>query len=641
MMVVTTLPDEEGLSVFQQRLAKKRAEDAAKQNAFIPPTPPTPPPVSSEYEELIPEAPYERSDEDKALDDAINRIDIIDAYNKWCGKSKPDAKGKREGIKISCPKPEHPDKDPSAWINLDKQTWYCAGCAEGGDAYDIAAFSFGFPVPGYKSGATFHDLRRRMAEDFGYSFISAPGIPGKILVPPSVPAPPRTDSEEEAPASTGDTSSSLAPVISITDDESFDEEIVFPTLDWRSVAEPNTFLEEYCRITSADDIPEEYNFWNGVLAVGMAIGRDVTLYDKTPVFANLFICLLGHTGDGKSRSYGHLKQLLHAALPARWDDPNDRGVHTISSPASAEVLIHNFSKPVPDPVNPKIVAYYAPVRGMIEFNELSGLTGRTSRQGNVLKPTLMEFYDASKTISTSSMSTGKKMASDPFASVFTTTQPRALRELIKQTDAHSGFLNRWVFASGQQKERMAIGGEVIDTRPAAPMLQEIHAWASRPRELGWSIEAVEAFSKFFHRVIYPAQMADETGLITRMDLLLKKLILILCANGKHEIVPLDIVDRVLKMYPYLIAAFAIPAAQIGNTLMNEVHEEIAKVCKRLTEKNALGPSQRDIMLRLKRKKYPLDLVVRVLEYMCKLGELEAKAVSKGAGRPTVRYHYVG
>jgi hypothetical protein len=159
--------------------------------------------------------------------------------------------------------------------------------------------------------------------------------------------------------------------------------------------------------------PEEYHFWNGLLAVGLALGRDATLWDRRPIFGNLFVCLLGNTGDGKSRSFESLKDLLVKALPHRWDDPNSKGIRVVQSPASAEVLIHNFSKPVLDPTNPKVVSYYAPVRGLIDFNELSGLVGRTNRQGNVLKPTLMEFYDASGVISTSSMTTGTKEAWQP------------------------------------------------------------------------------------------------------------------------------------------------------------------------------------------------------------------------------------
>ena len=105
---------------------------------------------------------------DPEMDAAIESIDIISAYRKWCGKSEPRVGSRTESIKVSCPNPDHPDADPSAWINTEKKTWYCGKCEEGGDVYDLAAIYFGYPRPGYKEGQEFHKLRQQMAEDFGY-----------------------------------------------------------------------------------------------------------------------------------------------------------------------------------------------------------------------------------------------------------------------------------------------------------------------------------------------------------------------------------------------------------------------------------------------------------------------------------------
>lgn len=620
------------MTEFQRKLAERRAAQEAARKAAAPPVPPT------GYDDLVPAEEYTRSDEDKALDRVIENIDIIDAYRRWCGKSAVDPKGKREGIKISCPTPGHADKNPSAWINLDKQTWFCAACEVGGDAHDIAAYHFGFPVPGYKDGAQFHELRRKMAESYGYTFVSAPGLTSKVMVAPEPEPEPEATYTPTVKALEEDTSKGTdAEIISLYDDD--DDEIIMPTLDWHSIVPPNTFLDDYMRICMADDVPEEYHFWNGLLAIGFAIGRDVTLADRIPVMGNLFICLLGNTGDGKSRSFSHLRALLRAALPYKWDDPATKGTQIISNPASAEVLVHSFSRPVEDPVNPKVVAYYAPVRGLVEYNELSALTSRTARMGNALKPTLMEMYDASGIIATSSMTSGKKEAHDPFCSVFTTTQPKALKQLVKMSDADSGFLNRWVFASGATKERIAIGGEIIDISPAVPALQSIQGWAGFGKRVNWSTEAVARFTEFFRERLHPMQVKDESGLLTRLDLLLKKIILLLTANIKADEVPVEIVDIVIGMYPYLISAYSIPAAQLGNTQLEEVHQELLRHIQNLSAKGK-PPSQRDLSLRVKRKKFPLDLVVKVLKLMTDMGEIEP-VVTQGAGRPTVRYRYVG
>jgi len=612
-------------TAFQRKLEERRRKAAEEQAATD----------FTHDSDLIPENPYNKTPEDIELDRVVSSIDIVDGYRRFCGKMNPVVRqGQTEGIKISCPKPSHPDNDPSAWINTKDQVWFCGGCQEGGDIYDIAAYHFGYPVPGYKEGATFHELRRSMAEAYGYSFVTIPGKVEKVMVSPTAEPPPEAQEQE----SDIELSESGRPAV--VEQLFEDDDIIFPTLDWRPIVVPGTFMYEYMQCTTIDDVPEEYHFWNGLIALGLAIGRDVSLYDQIPVYGNIFLCLMGHTGDGKSRSYSHLRRLLKAALPYKFDDETNKGAEIVQSAGSAESLIHHFSKPVMDPINPKMVAYYAPVRGLIEYNELSGLVGRTARVGNVIKPTLMDFYDASTTVSTSSMTHGRKVAEMPFASAFTTTQPRAFKDLIKRSDADSGFLNRWIFASGQAKTRVAVGGVSVDVGPAVKPLLEVHGWAGSGRVVQWDIEAIERFTDFYHAVLHPAQKRDDSGFLTRMDLTLKKLILLFAANQMLDVVHVDLVDAVLRMYPYLVSAYSIPAAQLGNTLAQEIQDELLRQIKRGTEKKSNGMTLREINLMIKRKKYPLDLVTKTLKYMTDLGMIEAVA-SKGAGRPTVRYRDVG
>jgi hypothetical protein len=131
-------------------------------------------------------------------------------------------------------------------------------------------------------------------------------------------------------------------------------------------------------------------------------------------------------------------------------------------------------------------------------------------------------------ITTSSMSHGAIEAHQPFASALTTTQPRALRNLLSKTDASSGFLNRWVFIPGRDKQRYAIGGVRVDMTPAVKPLQDILGWAGSfgPSEyMQWSPEAEKKFTEFFHVTMEPEKKLDQSDMITRVDLLLKKLIL--------------------------------------------------------------------------------------------------------------------
>lgn len=618
------MPDD--LSKFQQRLAERRereeAERKAKEEA-----------ASSFASDLIPEDVYEHSEAEDELDRILDGIDIIDAYRRWCGKMVPVVKAsQREGVKISCPIPGHTDSDPSAWINLDKQTWYCGGCQTGGDKYDIAAYWTGFPVPGYKDGADFHRLRERMAVDFGFTLQKLPGGEIQITAPIIEPEEPRP----EPPS---------AEIINLREADA-EEPADVPTLDWRPLVQKDTFLDEYMKATVIDDVPEEYHFFHALAALGMAVGRDVCLYDSVPVYGNLFFCTLGRSGSGKSKAKRHLDKLLDAAMPYDRTFLPSRGVKRVNAPGSAENLIHQFMEPVEDPSNPKNILYYAPVKGLIDFNELSSLTGRSNRMGSVMKPTLMQFYDMDGIIQTSSMTHGSKEAHQPFATAITTTQPKALRDLITQTDDSSGFLNRWLFIPGKEKVKFSIGGALVDMTPAVQPLLDIQGWGSGFKSnemILWSEEAYKAFHEFFHSTLQPDRRDSDNDLLVRIDLTMKKLVLLFAVNRKEKTASEQSVLDAIWCYRYLRDSYGIPSAQIGNTINNEISEAVMYVVKTVHDKqNGKGITLREIQRRLARRKYDKKRLLDVIDTLVKLDMIEIETAKAGqVGRPTKRYKYVG
>lgn len=646
------------LSKFQRKLAEREAAKAALEALSK---------VGVEFpEDIIPEQQYVKSEADVALDNAVASIDIIDAYIKYCGKMLPVVRpGQKDGIKISCPVPGHRDANPSAWINVEKQTWYCGGCAIGGDAHDLAAIAKGYPWPGnYKSGKQFTELRKSMAEDFGYAAVKMPGG-GVIIATPetadSIPpensdpsesditdtpliAPVATAKQTQEPAESdkkpdGD-SIETAEVYDIYYSE--DDTIVFPEIKWREIIPENTYLHTYMEQTSVDDVPEEFHFWHALLGLGFALGRDVRLRDAVPVYGNLFVCTLGRSGSGKSKARYLLDTLLTEALPHKWEDANSKGVRKISSPGSAEVMIHNFQKPIADPVNPKVIAYYAPVRGLVDYNELSSLVGRANRMGSVLKPAMMQLYDCEKQVSTSSLTHGAKIAEQPFASALTSSQPRALKGLVSNADDSSGFLNRWVFVLGTTKKKFAIGGVVVDMTPAVAPLTEILGWASTFRTdeyVEWSNEAEELFTDFFHKRIEVDKERSENDLIVRIDLTMKKLILLLSANKKERTVSGDTVTEAIHLYDYMCAGYDVPATQMSVTLVSELQNIIIQIAERHNRTVNKGVTLRQISKALWRKNYSQEMIVRTVESLVKVGMLEM-TTSQGKGRPTVRYRYV-
>lgn len=625
--------DNDNLSFLEQRIEQRRREREKATREQVEKNP--------EFAaDLVPDAVYEASDADQEIDRIIGDIDPLDAYWRWIGKMKPDSRHtQNEGVVISCPIPGHNDPPKggghqgyNAWINADTGLWFCGKCWEGGDVYDLAAIHMGKWNPGkeksYKKGADFHLVREKMAKDYGYTITSTPGGQ-KIIVPPII-IPEEPEQHAEAPK--------LADVVQLHEDD--DEEIEMPSFDWRPVVPEDTFLHEYMKAVCVDDAPEEYHFFHALIALGFALGRDATLFDSVPVYGNLFICTLGRSGVGKSKAKRHLDALLDQALPYDRSLVPSKGVKRVNAPGSAESLVYAFMEPVEDPSNPKRVAYYAPVKGIVAFNELSALVARTNRTGSAMKPTLMEFYDMEQRVETSSMTTGGKIAEAPFASAITTSQPLALRGLLDQTDDASGFLNRWVFVPGKEKRRYSVGGVQVDVTPAVAPLQRVVGWASGfgRDQIEWSDQAYAAWDKFFHDTLEPMRRKQQGHMLVRLDLTLKKLMLLFAANRHERELSEQSVADALYLFPYLKAAYGVPEAQIGNSVNNEIAEVIMKQIDKYKD----GITMSKMWDNIKHRKFDRKRVLDMLTTLTKMGLIEEQAVNTGrVGRPTIRYRRAG
>ena len=599
-------------------------------------------------EDLVPDIEaYEENEEDVAVDAILNRIGIVEAYNRWANKGEVKNPGNRtEGIKVRCPSPAHVDAHPSAWLNTDRDLWVCGGCGmEGGDKYDIAAWRFGFDVPGYKTGKKFPDLRRQMAVDLGYTVKHnkatgqdtaskvAPDVQRSATEVPVVSPEPNNEGHANHIA----TVSALHPTVP---PEPMDPATAKSLhIDWRTLADENRFLREWMNATTVDDLPEEYHFWTGLIALGLAVGNDISLEDYNQVYANLFITIIGGTGAGKSRSVSHLTRVLNEALPYRADDPANSGTNIIKGVGSGEALIDSFVELHEDTGEP----YTVPVRGLMHFDELSSLVGKSANSGSILKPVLMEFYDKSSIISTKSRSYGSAQATDAFGSCVTTTQPNSLRRLVSYEDADSGFLNRWVFVWGVPKERVAYGGQQVDLERAAIQLRGVKSWAAQHRPLAMKLEgeALAAWEDFFHRVIVPNtgdtyvyeddlnEAAD--ALLGRIALLFKKLIVLFAIDRKELTPSVRTVLDAVSLWEYVQSTYRM----VGVSLITNEHRELEDAVLRLIEKYAkegrTGPRRSAIADALKTK-YSREDVKRAIKTLEEIGTIEEVTWRDGNAR---------
>lgn len=128
------------------------------------------------------------------IDEFLERIDIITAYNSFVvGKGTAKATGRGE-TKVRCPSLDHEDKNPSASINTDKQVWSCYSCSKGGDVYTLAAAALGMD-----HRTQFPELKREMARRLGHTprAVSMGSHPSMgVAEPPAAEAEPKSAGPE-------------------------------------------------------------------------------------------------------------------------------------------------------------------------------------------------------------------------------------------------------------------------------------------------------------------------------------------------------------------------------------------------------------------------------------------------------------
>jgi hypothetical protein len=676
-----------------------QAEVNAKRAAAAPQV--APPPIGYQFNpEVIPDtsSASERTEEDRELDQILESVGIVDAYTRWCGKMTPKVtSGRTESIMVSCPKPNHADKNPSAWINTEKRAWFCGGCQDGGDIYDIAAFHHGLPVPGYKEGALFHKLRRLMGEDLGYTFNERSGGGYDIVPPVSLPAQPApppapalvvspTAGPASEPAVEGGTTprplhlvpqipsevpvlssaavssdpapgveevpteARLAPVISIdAEADAYDPELDSEShslkFAWREAlaGHEDTFLYKWCDETSKDYSPEEYHLFSGLMLLGLAAGRDLLMDDGTrPVMANLAICYLGKTGSGKSTAQGFVSWAIGDAMPENDIGIMVEGVREVGEVASGEALIGVFQQIVKGSATG-----FVPIKGYVEFSELSGLLAKSSVQGSTLKTKMMDFIDGKKTISNSSQTHGTKVAKGAFAAFSTSSQPRALRKLLDGQDQASGYLNRWLYVAGPSKERPSyFGGTAVDLRHALTILRDI-AFVHQKKNpmdphvlMPVTVEAQLEFKRFFDPIQGMLRVTDD-DMLSRLEIHYKKLMFCHAINRRAESADVEDVLFVEKLHPYILGTFKLVGAQIGRSQAQEFVDRVKNYIKRKEIEMGVGPNRSMLNDAMKTKNIGTKQVNEAVDTLVKAGVIEEFKVTTGkAGRPPVRLRMV-
>jgi hypothetical protein len=577
--------------------------------------------------DLIPEidlVEFKKSEADLELDNVIDSIDIVEAYERFCGKMTPVVGSKQESIMISCPIPGHTDEHPSAWINSVKKTWFCGTCQSGGDLFDLAAFRFG--MPNYKTDGSFPELKKQIAESYGYTYVK--GLKKDYVVEPEV-----------IPATIAKVVNLPIPDAILTQQD-YDE----LKIDWESWVPEGTFLRDWLEACTIDDLPHEYYFWLGMQAIAFAARNNVFLRDFIPVKSNINVCLYGSTGVGKTRSINPYISLLEQALPFTNDDPYEdpTGTLILPMPGSAESLIDLFNFEVTDPMGGPV--HLAEISGLLKIDELSSFVSKANRMGSSLKETIIELHDVfNKDIMIRSRGAGLATAKNPFCQVVTTTQPRAIGAFLKHVDTETGFLNRWIFAIGKsRKAPIAYGGVAPDLGLSVRSLQSIARFADRRHEYVLTGKALDYWNNFFDGYISPIKTGDveADSMFSRVDLFLKKFIVLLAINSQETSPSLETVQQACQFFNYLKTSYRLFGSDIHYTETGACQDRILEVVNEFYQKTSKFPTKRDIVRQIG-KRFDADVIEKMLKTMLALELLDETPDQKpGRGRPTTRYSVV-
>ena len=606
--------DSQVSSKFLQKLAEKRAaEQAAKQaqqNDLL------------QYSDLVPDIELNSpglSDVEMEFDKFISLIPITEAYQKWGGKSQIPNPNKEE-IKVRCPNPNHEDKEPSFVMNTVKQCFNCFKCG-GGDLYDIAAWYFGFPVPGYKDKAYFRDLKDNILTSYGFQMHTAPGAEPTVIKVEVF--------EPEPPASV-----SYTPQGAAYADPSLEQEVnarrQHDSIDWRAIVPENTFMRAYLEATTTDACPEEFHFWMSLVATGLAAGRHRQLIEEPSVKGNLFVCLTGPTGTGKSRAKAHLRRLIEQNLAFDKDEAVPLGVKIMSNAQSGEIIVKKFQHEIIDPATGKSTGVLLPVKTLIDSEEMAGIAVRANRSGSVIKDILQQVYDCSNTLGSEGM-THDLTAVMPFGCLITTTQNKSIRDVMNKSDTESGFANRWIFATGVAKPEIPINFNRVDLMRAGGLIRILKNDCMQPADVIWSQDGAKQYTDLYFSVVAKHKNREDTKLLQRLDLTMKKLILLFTINNREKIATLDTVNRVSTLLPYLIESYGIIDEQISATEYGDNESFILRTIRRLSQ-NGRHPTASEIWRAAKHKIPNTDQLKRMLTTLVEIGEVQHMKVPAAGGR---------
>ena len=630
--------------------------------------------------------------------EALKRLDMPSLYRSTFHPKSERTSG--QGILISCFNHiAHPrgDINPGLEITQKSGVWVyrCHACGIGGDNLDILAARYGALGAGNRidrsktNTVVGHAVDEYMPGRYYFSTAKGSWEAVSVAQPPGVTVDPTT----QFPVFEMGTGSGAAP-LAHTDSESgtpasvidpISEELglnhEIPSLDWRNIFKPGSFMREYLELGSAGHSVEEFHDYNAFMALGMVTGRSLALADgDRPVYGNAYMCMVGASAKaGKSAAFDILRDVIRYADP--YIESSGEGVKMPGEPGSGEAFVESFRQEIDDPAagvttfangKPKQVSPKTFVDDIVllqHFDEISSLMARSDRVGDTTSSILLELYGCPWRISGgNTIGRGERIAYYPYGSVIGGAQPGLLADLMKKKQVRSGLANRFMFVMGPLKQRSMLNTRRKPIGPLVELLKERITWArdlaaaTRPAagtvagpsttgpsapwtyEIPWDPDAITRIEAFGRSTIFPALdgIDGDGDLFGRLDLLYKKHVLWLTIDARSDTVTAETVAQAELMWPYMFACYVATAGHV--TAKSERSEEEADVLaaiERLYRRNGQWPTRRELQ-RGPMQGISADQLGRIMDALVKYEVLRELVVvhPSGKGRPTTRFEII-
>lgn len=700
---MTDQPNRDSILANLNRLRETTEAQAAVEGDYAPAfTPKTiqPKPTTFRKGGLMEQAAeVSLSEADKQMTELIDNLPALEAVKIW-GKPQKDYRSVGpQSVLIRCPKPEHPDNNPSTTLDLIENVWRCHACAEGGDIYTMGAIHHGTTTdPG-----NFRDLKKKMAMDLGVSITESGGnatirIPGQAPqapqpsapVMPSNPAPStiiKLDDGSYLDQSTGELvdtpvrpqpvqltggvfgdNAVVTPAPALTpqpvefDDEKVEEisTRLQPEFDWLPIGRNGSFIDRYMNCLRYEEYPDSLGFSAALMCLSFIADRRVTAEMRDPLLSNFGMIMVAESGVGKSRAFGHASKVLNEAMPFRDSElaigmsdtivPSS-GVKFVTGAGSGENIIRQFDSKVPVGQKADGSTEYerSTVRGIISYDELATLISKASNKASTVKNMVMKFLDGAPEVRNDTNTNGNDLAHYPFACLHAGVQPGALHDLLTQGDDTSGFINRFVFFTGSLKPRQNKKLPMTDMSDGAKAFKDLKDfWDAQGDVLLDDSLIWDKRFKYLDEVSDEYQRRSGKDIFKRLDVILNKMIVLLCINEKSTVITPDILDKAIHLHSYFIKTFQYVSAEIYNPILSpsvdsledrivkriiEVANENKAAGKQLPEEFAVGAKKiRDSAVRSLLRKSPLGesgALTKALKSLVDVGDVKSINTSRG------------